>query len=126
MVDTTNFIIRKSGRKDARYYIDYIGHYKAEEISKAFKIDIDKLNGIYLSNGGELDPEFEIYYFREMINAQKAISDIFSSLKKKGQGRAIILTESEIGYIRNALINEAGFAAINNKLKDGIFKKLNG
>ena len=127
MIDTSSFIVRNSGRKNSGfYYIDYIGHYKAIEISKAFKIDLDKLNGIYLSNGGVLDPEFDIYYFNDMISAQKTISDIFSSMKKQEKGRTIVLTEAEIKYIRNALINESGFAAINNKLKDGIFNKLNG
>jgi flagellar biosynthesis/type III secretory pathway chaperone len=87
---------------------------------------IEKLKKIYLTNGGVLDEELDVFYFKDKVSALKAISNIFSSLKKKDQGRAIIFTEAEIVYIRNALINESGFAAINNKLKDGIFKKLNG
>ncbi len=126
MIDTTSFIVRSSGRKDGRYYIDYIGHYKAEEISRAFRIDLEKLRSIYLANGAALDTDIEIYYFNDMISAQKAISEIFSSTKKAERGRAIIFTESKIEYIRKALINESGFAAINNKLKDRILNKLNG
>jgi hypothetical protein len=126
LIDTSNFIVRSSGRLDSRYYIDYVGLYRAADISKTAKIDLKKLNGIYQANGGKLDNLLEIYYFNNMISAQKTISDIFAIIEKKNKGRFIALTEPEIAYIRNALINESGFAGINNKIKDAIFKKLNG
>jgi hypothetical protein len=126
MIDTVNFIVRSSGRVDGSYYIDYIGLYKTADIAKAAKVDPEKLTGIYLSNGGGLDTALEIFYFDNMISAQKTISEIFSIIKKTNKGRVITLTEPEIEYIRKALINESGFAGINNKLKDAIFKKLNG
>ena len=126
LIDTSNFIVRSSGRLDCRYYIDYVGLYKAADISKTAKVDLKKLNSIYLANGGELDSVLEIYYFDNMISAQKTISDIFAIIEKKNKGRFIALTDPEIDYIRNALINESGFAGINNKIKDAIFKKLNG
>jgi hypothetical protein len=111
---------------DGRYYIDYVGLYKAFDISKAAKVDFEKLTDIYQSNNGVLDTTLEIYYFDDMISAQKTISDIFAVMKKTNKGRIVTLTEPEIDYIRKALINESGFAGINNKLKDAIFKKLNG
>ena len=126
MIDTQNFIVRSSGKVDGRYYIDYIGLYKAADIAKTAGIELKKLRGIYLSNGGALDGSQDIYYFESMINAQKTISEIFSVMKKADKGRAVMLTEAEIDYIRNALINEAGFAGIDNRLKDTIFRKLNG
>jgi hypothetical protein len=126
MIDKVNFIVRSSGRLDGQYYIDYRGLYKAADISRAAKIDQEKLGGVYLSNGGTLDTTLDIYYFTDMISAKKTISEIYAMIKKPNKGRVVTLTEPEIDYIRNALINEAGFAAINTKVKDAIFKKLNG
>ena len=126
MIDTSGFIIRSSGRKADSFYIDYFGHYKVSEISKESKIDAEKLSGIYISNGGILDTALDVFYFNDIGDARKTLDSIFSSMKKKDRGRAIIFTGAEIEYIRSALINESGFAGINNKLKDEIFKKLNG
>lgn len=126
MIDTTNFIVRSSGRMDGHYYIDYVGQYRAADVAKATRVDFEKLNAIYLANGGMLDKALDIYYFDNMISAQKTISDIFSNMNKTSIGRVVTLTNQEIDYIRNALINETGFAGINNKIKDEIFKKLNG
>lgn len=127
MLDTANFIVRSSGKQKGRYYIDYVGLYRAAEIAKAAKVDLERLTGIYLENGGVLDEELSIYYFDSMISAQKTISDIFAIMKRSNKGRMVTLTEAEIEYIRKALINDgSGFAGVNNRLKDSIFKKLNG
>lgn len=126
MIEKVNFIVRSSGKQDGRFYVDYRGLYKAGDISKKARIEPEKLKTIYLSNGGMYDTDLDIYYFDSMISAQKTISDIFSIIKTVNRGKVITLTEPEIDYIRNALINEAGFAGINSKIKDAIFKKLNG
>lgn len=127
MIDTVNFIVRSSGRLEGKFYIDYVGVYKVAEVSKAVKVDAEKLNAIYLANGGEYDASREVFYFGSSIDAKKTISDIFSHMKNTNKGRVITLTEPEIEYIRKALISEGiDFAGVNNKLKDAIFKKLNG
>jgi len=126
MIDTANFIVRRSGRKEGHYYIDYVGLYRAADISKTAGVDMGKLKSIYESNGAIQDTELDIFYFDTIISAQKTISDIFASMKKTKKGRVVMLTEPEIEYIRKALIIDgSGFAGTNNKIKDTIFKKLN-
>ena len=127
MIDTVNFIVRLSGRHADRYYIDYVGAYRAVDISRLTKVGEETLEGIYRANGGLHDDAQDVYYFLSEIEAQKTISDIFARMEKRNKGRVVTLAEAEIEYIRMALINDgSGFAGVNNKLKDAIFKKLNG
>ena len=126
MIDTSYFIVRNSGTRSGCCYIDYIGLYKLSDISAAAKIDETKLKELYIANGGIYDDTSDIYYFDNMISAQKTISEVFSKIRKSQKGRVVELTEPEIEYIRKALINDgSGFTGTNNKLKDAIFKKLN-
>lgn len=127
MVNETNFIVRVSGRREKSYYIDYMGIYKIVDISKITGLEAQAIREKYLSNGAEYDESQDVYYFENMDNANKAISDIIKNIKAELKGRIISLTESEIEYIRKALINEgANTLHLNNKIKDAIFKKLNG
>jgi hypothetical protein len=126
MLDTNSFIVRSSGRKSGHYYIDYIGHYKIADIAKEAKIDLPKLEQIYKESNPEYDSELDIYYFNDILKAKKTIADIISLMKTDNKGHLISLTETEIEYIRKALINESmGNIGIDSKLKDKIFKKLN-
>ena len=126
MLDTNSFIVRSSGRKVGYYYIDYIGHYKISDIAGEAKIDFSKLEQIYKESNLEYDSELDIYYFNDILKAKKAIADIISLMKTDNKGHLISFTETEIEYIRKALINESmGNIGIDSKLKDKIFKKLN-
>ena len=127
MIDTANFIVRLSGRHEGQHYIDYVGAYRVADISRLAKVDETTLDGLYRANGGLHDDAQDVYYFVSEISAQKTISDIFAHMKDRNKGRVITLTEPEIEYIRMALINDgSGFAGVNNRIKDAIFKKLNG
>lgn len=127
MLNESNLIIRKSGRKDNSYYIDYSGIYKIVDISKAVGISAPAVRDIYVSNGAEYDESLDVYYFNSSENANKAIAEILKKTKSALKGKAIFLTENEIEYIRKALINEGSNTIhVKNKIKDAIFKKLNG
>lgn len=127
MIDTASFIVRTSGRFQGQYYIDYVGMYRPAEISRAAGVDEVTLAGIYRANGGRFDDGQGIFYFDSAIAAQKTISDIFERMPRRNRGRLVALTESEIAYIRKALINDgAGFTGVDADIKAGIFKKLNG
>ena len=127
MLDTTNFIVRISGKKNGCFYIDYVGLYKIADISKTAKVGERKLEQIYRFNGGVLDEENGVYYFPDEISAKKTISDIFAVMKPVEKGRSIRFTEAEIEYIRKSLINDgSGFAGIDSRIQAEIFKKLNG
>lgn len=126
MVNETNFIVRVSGRREKSYYIDYMGIYKIVDISKITGLEAQAIREKYLSNGAEYDENQDVYYFESIDNANQAISDIIKNIKAELKGRIISLTESEIEYIRKALINEgANTLHLSNKIKDAIFKKLN-
>ncbi len=126
MVNESNFIIRMSGRKEGCCYIDYSGVYKIAEISKITGIDAPSIKEMYVKNGGSYDDNQDVYYFCEMENAKKAISDILRTMKSEQKGRVLFLTEAEVEYIRKALINEGSNTIhLKNNVKDAIFKKLN-
>ena len=126
MVNESNFIVRISGRRENSYYIDYQGVYKITEISKIVGIEAPKIKEIYLSNGGAYDEGQDVYYFNSIEAAKGSVSDILKSTKAEHKGRLIFLTETEIEYIRKALINEnVQTIHVRNSVKDAIFKKLN-
>lgn len=126
MIDSANFIVRISGRKEGYYYIDYFGQYKITDISKEVKIKSSKLTEIYLENGGIIDNSFEVYYFDDFLKAKKAIAEITSKITTVNKGKNILFTEAEIEQIRKALINDSGNFGVDSKSKDIILKKLNG
>ena len=127
MLNESNFIVRTSGRRSGSCYIDYQGAYKLIEIAKIAGMEPPALRGKYLANGAEYDEELDIYYFGSIESAQRAISDILHDIKTVHRGRLILLTEREIEYIRKALINEgSNNIHVTSRIKDGIFKKLNG
>ena len=125
-ISESNFIVRKSGREDNSFYIDYLGVYKVVEISKMVHLEASFIKDKYIKYGAVYCEQLDVYYFGEIEKAKSAISEILKSLKSNQKGRIIQLTESEIEYIRKALINEGvNSLRVNTKVKDNIFKKLN-
>lgn len=125
-VNESNFIVRKSGRESDSYYIDYLGVYKIVEIAKLVGLESVLIKEIYQKHNAVYFSELDVYYFKEIENAKSAIADILKNLKSNQKGRIILLTEAEIEYIRQALINEGvNNIRVSSKVKDNIFKKLN-
>ena len=126
MVNKTNFLIRLSGLRASSYYIDYLGVYKIAEISELVGIKEAVIKEKYILNNGEFNQDLNVYYFSSMDSAQNAISEILKGIKVEKKCRVIELTEGEVEYIRQALINEGiNNIRVGNKVKDAIFKKLN-
>lgn len=127
MVNESNFIVRLSGRRENSYYIDYSGVYKIIEIAKVAGMEPSRIKEIYQDNGGAYDESLDVYYFSSLEAAKKIILTICSNVNNNKKGRLVFLTESEIEFIRKALIYEGGNTLhISSKVKDAIFKKLNG
>jgi hypothetical protein len=126
MVNKTSFIIRLSGIRANSYYIDYLGAYKAAEISELVGIKESVIKEKYILNDGIYNQDLDVYYFSSMESAQNAITEILKGVKVEKKCRIIELTEAEVEYIRQALINEGiNTIRVGNKVKDAIFKKLN-
>lgn len=126
MVNETNLIVRLSGRRANSFYIDYSGVYKVLEIAKITGLEPVAVKEIYLDNGSIYDDTQDVYYFSSLEAARKAVSDILAKVKTNRRGRLVFLTETEIEYIRKALITEGSNTIhIKGKVKDAIFKKLN-
>lgn len=125
-ISESNFIVRKSGQQEVSYYVDYLGIYKVVEISKLVHLDASFIREKYTKYGAIYNDKLDIYYFNSIEQAKNAINDIVKSLKPDQKGRIIHLTEAEIEYIRQALINEGvNNLRVSSKVKDNIFKKLN-
>jgi hypothetical protein len=125
-INESNFIVRKSGRELNSFYIDYLGVFKLTEISKLTHLEVQFLKEKYLEHGATYYSELDVYYFNDVNETKKAISDIMKNLKSNQKGRIVQLTEAEIEYIRQALINEGvNNIGVSSKIKDNIFKKLN-
>lgn len=127
MVSESNFIVRVSGKRENSYYIDYLGVYKVNDIAKIVGLKASAIREKYLENNAVYDETQDVYYFDSVDSAKKTIIDIMKDVKSDVKGRVIHLTEAEIEYIRKALINEgSNIMHVSNKVKDAIFKKLNG
>ncbi len=125
-VNESNFIVRKSGRDSISYYIDYLGVYKIVDISKLVHVEASVIRDKYLKYDAVYSDDLDVYYFRDIDKAKRAINEILKNLKANQKGRIIQLTEAEIEYIRQALINEGvNNIRVSTKIKDNIFKKLN-
>jgi hypothetical protein len=125
-VNESNFIIRKSGRENNSYYIDYMGVYKIVDIAKLVHLDSSLIKEKYLQYDAVYFSEFDIYYFNDIAKAKSAVAEVLKHLSSSQKGRIIQLTEAEIEYIRQALINEGvNNIRVSSKVKDNIFKKLN-
>ncbi|MGI6668866.1 MAG: hypothetical protein ACOX4M_05455 [Acetivibrionales bacterium] len=126
MVNQSNFIVRKSGRRENNYYIDYSGSYRTEDIAKITGLKPDAVKEIYSEHGAIYDESQEVYYFGSVEAAKNAIAQVFGRVKPSLKGKTIILTEAEVEYIRQALINEGSNTIhLKGKIKDEIFRKLN-
>lgn len=126
MISGESFLVRASSLQQNKYYVDYIGLYKLNDISIRTGINTPDLAAIYKKNNGIYDEQHEVFFFDDMECAKKTITEIMIHIKSDNRGRAILLTEAEIEYIRQALINEgANSIHLRNKIKDNIFKKLN-
>lgn len=126
MLNETNLIVRKSGRRENSYYIDYSGIYKLVEIAKAAGMSAPALKDVYASNGAVYDGSLDVYYFGSFDGAKKVVGELLRKAGAGLKGKAVFLTEAEIEYIRKALINEqSNTIHVKNRIKDEIFKKLN-
>jgi hypothetical protein len=126
MVNDKNFIVRASAKKANCHYIDYLGQYKINDLSNLTGISEDNLGKIFTENKGFLDNELQVFYFNSIKDAEATIKKILTNITSEKHERALYLTEPEIEYIRQALINEGSNTLhIRNKIKDDIFKKLN-
>lgn len=125
-ISESNFIVRKSGQQDNGFYIDYLGVYKIVDISKLVHLDASFIKDKYIKYGAVYFDQLDVYYFDNIDQAKNAITEIMKNIKAEQKGRIIQLTEAEIEYIRQALINEGvNKLRVSNKMKDNIFKKLN-
>jgi hypothetical protein len=125
-INESNFIVRISGRRENCYYIDCQGLYKVTDIAKLTGVESARIKEKFTDNGAVYDASMDVYYFDGMDKAKKAIADILKEIKTEWRGRVLFLTESEIEYIRKALINEqSNTIHVKNSIKDAIFKKLN-
>jgi hypothetical protein len=126
LVNQSNFVVRKSGRRENNYYIDYLGSYRAEDIAKITGLKPDAVKEVYLEHGAVYDESQEVYYFGSIETAKNAVAQIFGKVRPSRKGKTIILTEAEVEYIRQALINEGSNTIhLKSKIKDEIFRKLN-
>ncbi len=126
MFNESSFIVRVSGRKENCYYIDYAGEYKIAEIARVTGLSPVDVKMKYSENGGSFDEELNIYYFPSAENAKETIEALLREMQPEHKGKPIYLTETEIEYIRKALINEGSNTIhVSSKVKDEIFKKLN-
>jgi hypothetical protein len=126
VVNQSNFIARMSGRRADNYYIDYSGAYKVNDIAKITGLKSTAVKEIYTGNSAVYDETQEVYYFGSLESAKKAIAELFGSIRADLKGKLVYLSESEVEYIRKALINEGNNTIhMKNKIKDEIFKKLN-
>ena len=127
MLNLSNFIVRTSGTREGSFYIDYQGTFKLNELGKLTGLSESILKDIYTINGGMYDKSKDVYYFSSNESAKEAVLSIFNKLDSKHKGRVVTFTENEIEFLRRALINEGSNTInMNTKIKDEIFKKLNG
>ncbi|HEX2946691.1 MAG TPA: hypothetical protein VHT96_12125 [Clostridia bacterium] len=126
MVNESGFIVRKSGRREDNYYIDYLGSYKVNDIAKLTGLKPALVTAVYTDHGAVLDEGQEVYYFGSVDAAKSAVGEIFGKVKADHKGKLVNLSEAEIEYIRQALINEGSNTIhLRSRIKDEIFKKLN-
>ncbi|MCX8129360.1 MAG: hypothetical protein N3I35_04575 [Clostridia bacterium] len=126
MLNESSFTVRESGRREDSFYIDYSGVYRIADIANQAGIKNAEIKKIYIDNGGIYDESLDIYYFNNIDSAKTVIYEILKGMKPDARGRLLLLTEAEIEYIRQALINEgSNNLHLSNKVKDAIFKKLN-
>ena len=126
MVNESGFIVRRSGRRADNYYIDYSGSYRAGDIAKLTGLKPALVIGVYTDHGAILDESQEVYYFGSADAAKSAIEEVFGKIRADQRGKLVNLSEAEIEYIRQALINEGSNTIhLKSRIKDEIFKKLN-
>ena len=126
MVSASNFVIRASGRKDNCFYIDYQGSYKISDIALIVGLKAELVKDKYIEFSAVYDQELDVYYFPNPDKAQQSLKSILAIIKPDRIGRAIYLTDQEIEFVRQALINECNNTLkLKNNVKDSIFKKLN-
>jgi len=127
MVNQSNFVVRISGKRANSCYIDYSGIYDVTEIAKLSGLNAQTIVDKYISFGAIQDKENNVYYFSNTEDAKNAVSAIIADMPDDIKGIPVILTLSEIEYIRKALINEGSQVIhVKNSIIDSIFKKLNG
>ena len=127
MLEASSLLVRRSGRLENRYYIDYRGLYSTADIALEAGMEEAKVVALYEKNHGALDAENGVYYFPTGSDADAAVAQVLKTLHLSGRGRPVLLTEQEISAIRRALIGDgASPFGISSRVKDSILKKLNG
>jgi hypothetical protein len=126
MVYESNFLVRKSGKRENSFYIDYTGSYTVRDLSKILGLKASIVEDIYKRHGAIHDETLDIYYFESADDARASLEDILGEITPDNIGRAVYLTNEEIELIRQALINEGvNTIGTKSKIKDTIFRKLN-
>lgn len=120
------FVLRRSGVKEGAYYIDFEGEFQPEMIKKETGISAEKIIQIFQDHNGEYNEPVGVYYFTSTDDGESVIKALVKLLKKSDHVRTVELTESEIEYIRRALINEdSNVIFTKSKIRESIFDKLN-
>lgn len=120
-----DLLIRKSALYN-RFYIDYKGMYRIEEIAKALQIELETLKSIYVESKGDYDENQQVYYFDNIDFVKDCIGRIVKTAKPSQVEKKVFLTYEEIEYIRRALINEdSNVIFTGNAIRSSIFDKLN-
>lgn len=126
MVNESNFIVRMSGKRASSYYIDYSGVYKINEIARITGLEPSMVKELYQDNGAVYDETMDVFYFGSIEAAKSTIASIFKDVRAELKGKLVYLTETEVEYIRKALIHEGSNTIhMKSSIKDAIFKKLN-
>ena len=120
------FSVRGSGRFLGKHYIDLNGSYELGEIALSTNLKKEQIEKIMQACNGELDSNLGVYFFSDRDSALSAIHEIENSITGMGPGKSIFLTNEEIDYIRQALINEgSNVISVRNEIKKHIFDKFN-
>lgn len=118
--------IRGSGRNPGKCYLDLNGSYALSEIAEAIHAGRSELEQIVGKNDAAFDSDIGVWYFPDRDRALAALQEIEGRFCATEAGRSVYLTNEEIEYIRQALINEgSNVISVRNELKHRIFEKFN-
>ncbi len=118
--------VRGSGRFPGKYYIDLAGRYLPADLTSITGIEEARIEAICLRGGADANNEFGVPFFNSREDALGVVWE-FEALLPGAAGKTVFLTNEEIDYIRQALINEgSNVVSVRNELKRRIFDKFNG
>lgn len=125
MAVLSGLTVRGSGRFPGKHYVDLSGRFAAGDIAEVIGLSKESVEAVYQRFGAEYDTGIGVWFFdaREpALDAIRALGEQLAGLS----GKAVFLTNEEIDYIRQALINEgSNIINVRNELKKRIFEKIN-